>query len=377
MPELLSLVSATPAHSVASQELSEYLSASTRGVLRFVRMVGATRIKRRYFALPIQRLIALRGHTQRQAEYTRAALALCEATAREALRLAGVGGSEVDAVVPVSCTGYLMPSLDAHLINRLELSASARRVPITQLGCSAGAAAIGLAAELLRGCGKVLVLSVELCSLCMEQEEPSSSDLLGRLLFADGAAAAVLSADELHAGPEVVASGSVLIPGSLDALRTRLSDFGFRLGLSPALPQLIGDHLRAATEAFLAKSSLTLGQVDFFAVHPGGPKILDACRGALDLDDAALSPSWDVLESFGNTSSAAIFFVLQRLEESHHPAPGSLALAVAFGPGVTCEFLLLRWRTLATTRIASVGASEHQSPASPTSPLGVLVGENS
>lgn len=322
-------------------------------------MVGGTHIKRRHVALPVDELLELRGHARRQAEYTRAALPLCEETAREALRLAGVAGRDIDAIVPVSCTGYLMPSLDAYLVNRLGLNPAARRVPITELGCSAGAAALGLASELLRSGGTALVLSVELCSLCMENDEPSASDLLGRILFADGAAAAVVSSDPSD-GPSIVASRSVLIPDSLGLLQTLLSDSGFRLGLSPSLPSLLGESLRAATDSFLAGAGVALADMEFFAIHPGGPKILEAVEHALELRGDALRPSWDVLEQFGNMSSSSIFFVLHRLQQVQEPREDSLGLAVAFGPGVTCEFLLLRWRRL--TAMHHAPAPQGESP---------------
>lgn len=360
MPRVRSIATVVPTHCVDASESADHFIEHFPGSVgrRFARMVASSEIERRHVAIPLGKINGLRTHSRRNTEYFHAALGLCEEAARRAIELAGVDGREIDAIVAVSCTGYVMPSLDARLVNRLGLAPTVRRVPITELGCSAGAAALGVAAELLRGGGlrTILVTSVELCSLCMEQDDPTPGDLLGRILFADGAAAAILTSASGSSGPEIVASRSVLVPGSEDMLATSLTDGGFRLGLSSALPGLLRAHLRGAAETFLRDAGHALEDMNFFAVHPGGPRILEAVGAALDLSRSDMAPTWEVLERFGNTSSAAIFFVLRQLREHHRPRPGALGLVVAFGPGVSCELLLLRWAGDCATGHAAMGS---------------------
>src|SRR5262249_22877020 len=135
----------------------------------------------------------------------------------------------VTAVLSVSCTGYMMPSLDAHLVGRLGLPATVRRVPLTELGCSAGVSAVGLAADLLGAAtlGYVLLVSVEVSSPSVQVAEPSMTDMIANLLFGDGAVGVVLTNQTTGAGPLIVASQSVLLPASLDHLGMHMTDAGF------------------------------------------------------------------------------------------------------------------------------------------------------
>lgn len=346
MPSLASLATAVPPFSLTADETRAYLARvyPPAAAERFGKVVETTRIRKRYVVQSAEELLDLRSRGERNAQYVVEATKLAEIAAREAI-LRTSRSAEISIMLPVSCTGYMMPSLDAHLINRIGLREDARRIPITELGCSAGAAGVGIASELVRGrpdCA-VLVLAVELCSLCLQLAEPSTSDVLGSLIFADGAAAAVISSDD-GAGPEVVASGSYLIPDTLERLETKLSTTGLRLTLSPSLPRLLRKSLRGVVDKFLSQAGFQRQDLRFHAVHPGGPKILESAAEALSIGDQAMRPSWEVLENFGNMSSATILFVLDRIATRYTPQEGDLGLVVSFGPGVTCELLLLRWR---------------------------------
>jgi len=290
-------------------------------------------------------LIGLQTPEARNEAFVRHAVALGETVTRSVLRLAHLAPDSVDTIVPISCTGYMMPSLDAYLINRLGLNPNSRRVPIMQLGCAAGVGAVGLAAELLRHAptGNVLVISVELCSLCLQVTEPSPADVIGSILFGDGAAAVVLSTPRRGGGPEVLASRSVLWRDSLDELQMQSTITGPRFVLSRDLPQRLRSHLRDTVERFLKPHGLTIADLRFHIVHPGGPKVLEGVARSLELSDAALRASWQVWERYGNLSSATVFFILQELQACSPPAAGDHGLMLAVGPGLTCEMVLLRW----------------------------------
>lgn len=348
MPELLSVATAVPAHHVSSAETKEWLSAALSPSLaqRYHRVVDASGIQTRFIAVPPAQLISAPSLDHRNQQYVHHAVVLSEQAAARALSAAGVIPENVETVIPVSCSGYMMPSVDARLINRLGLRTSARRIPITELGCSAGVAALGLGAELLRHArsGVVLVVSVELCSLCLQVTEPSPADIMGAILFGDGAAATVLSAGQAGVAPEIIGARSVLLRDTLDELGMRLTTTGLRLELSIALPRLLEIHLRPVVEGFLNDHGVGLADLRFYAIHPGGPKVLDAVAASLQLADHALRASWGVLEQYGNMSSASVFFVLRELQKIAPPAQRDLGLMIAFGPGLTCELVLLRWQ---------------------------------
>src|SRR5262249_30194112 len=153
-------------------------------------------------------------------------------------------------------------------------------------------------------------------------------------------------------GPEIVASQAELWPDTIDMLGMRLTDTGLRLVLSPDLPRTVHERLPSAVRRFLAAQGVPLESIAFWVVHSGGPKVLEAVSAALDIPDRLLQSSWNVLERCGNVSSATVFFILQALRDTTPPEPGSLGMLLAFGPGLSCEIVLLRaagWLTRRST----------------------------
>ncbi len=347
VPEIVSVETALSPHRLTAAETTQHLAGylPPSAAERYARIVAATRIRERFTAMPVSDLLRLRTIQERNDAYVPYARELGAQVAERAL---GAGGDEppetVTTIVSVSCTGYMLPSLDAHILGRLGLSPATRRVPITELGCSAGVGALGLAAELLArpAPSRVLVLSVELSSFGVQLAEPSTTDMFANLLFSDGAAAAVVSGTVRGRGPEIVATHTALWPDSTDQLGMRLTDGGFRLVLSPHLPRLIETRLHVFVDEFLARNSVTSEDIAFWVVHPGGPKILDAVAAGLHLSGRDLAATWETWEAAGNLSSATVFFILRHLAHTTPPRPGALGLMLAFGPGVSCEMLLLR-----------------------------------
>jgi alkylresorcinol/alkylpyrone synthase len=346
MAELLSIAAVLPPHVVTLEETKARVAAQfddPAAVARYQRMAEQSRIGRRHLALPVDAAIGLRTIEERQTHYARHAVDLSVASATRALEAAGVAPEAVRFVIAVSCTGYMMPSLDTHLGHRLGINRAARRVPITELGCSAAVAAVGLARELLH-CekdGSALVVSTELSSLCLQVTEPSISDVLGGLLFGDASASVVVAAKDEGRGTRILGSRTVLWPETAFDLGMRLTTTGFRLDLSPQVPRLIRRHLRPTVEAFLGEHRAGIEDIAFWAVHPGGPKLLESIGEALGLPEAALGASWHVWEQCGNMSSATALVILRDLIEAG-PPPGSLGMLLAPGPGLSCEMVLLR-----------------------------------
>jgi alkylresorcinol/alkylpyrone synthase len=234
----------------------------------------------------------------------------------------------------------MLPSVDAYVLPRLGIANDARRIPITELGCSAGVGAIGIATEFLAGKGGyALVSSVELCSSCMQTTDMSPSDVIGNILFADGAAAAVVGPSATVSGPQVIATRTVLWPDTTAALGMRLSDTGLRLMLAPELPQLVGERLPSTLDAFLLSNGIDRSDISFWVIHPGGPRVLEAVGTELGLSAGQLAPSWEMWAAYGNVSSATVFYILR----AHIAVPeGRLGVMMAFGPGLSCELVLLR-----------------------------------
>ena len=294
----------------------------------------------RYTCEPLEALLGRRSLTNLRAAYLHHAGALAEAAARDALEQAGVKGSDVDLVITVSCTGYVVPSLDVHLAAALGFRPDVIRLPITELGCSGGAAAIAAAQRHLVGFPDdvVLVVAVEVPSLSFQPDDPSLDNLTACLVFGDGAGAAVLArSDASRPRLEVVRTGSHLVAGTADILGFDLRDSGFHVVLDRRVPRVLASAVRPAVDRFMADGEVPAPA--FYALHAAGTRIFTALESALDLPGHALDVSRGVFARVGNTSSAAIFFVLSDVVRAAIPGHG---LGIGVGPGVTLELMHLQ-----------------------------------
>ena len=302
----------------------------------------------RHLALPVEEYAGLDTWGKANDAWIRVAQETGEAAVRAALAKAGLEPADVDALYTVTVTGVATPSLDARLVNRLQLRPDVKRVPIFGLGCLAGAAGVARAADYLTGHRDevAVLLSVELCSLTLQPEDLSIPNLIASGLFGDGAAAVVMVGSERaaeSAGPEVLASRSAFYYDTERVMGWDISERGFQVVLSAEVPEMVRRHLRQDVDAFLAEQGLERGDVSTWVAHPGGPKVLEAMQEELELPREALALTWRSLQEVGNLSSTSVLLVLEETLEGHRPAPGSLGLLLAMGPGFCSELVLLRW----------------------------------
>lgn len=299
---------------------------------------------------------------RRMAAYREAAPPLARAAAERALaRRPGLAPPAVTHLIVTSCTGFYAPGLDVDLVAALGLSPQVARTLVGFQGCHAGVSSLRLADAICRGDPQaiVLVVCVELCTLHF-QIEPSDANLLANSLFADGAAAAVVAADadggasgasgDWKAGGlrfTIDRAGSWLAAGTEREMAWTIGDRGFQMGLSALVPRLLGVEVGGFLEGALGIAPDALAALDFWAVHPGGPAILDQVERALGLAPPLLAPSRRVLADHGNMSSPTIFFVLERIAADLAAAatgPPARGIALAFGPGLTLEAAALTAR---------------------------------
>ena len=295
----------------------------------------------------------------RIAAYEEHAAPLAVRAARAALADAGVEPGRVTQSITVSCTGFAAPGVDCRLIEELGLPRSAGRTHVGFMGCHAALNGLRVAGALCAAdpAAAVLVTAVELCSLHHQYTPDPLADagrVIANALFADGAAAALCTGPDFAPdadtdadtdagaplGYRLLGHGSLVLPDSGDAMTWRVGDAGFRMTLEPAVPVLIRERLAGWMDEWLSRFGLTRREVGAWAVHPGGPAILDAVIGALELDGHALDPSRALLAEVGNLSSPTILFLLERLRSTRGPDAGP-TVAIGFGPGLTIEAALL------------------------------------
>ena len=214
------------------------------------------------------------------------------------------------------------------------------------LGCVAGAAGIARAADYVRAYPDqvAVLLAVELCSLTLQREDLSVANLISSGLFGDGAAAVLVAGDQCGLpGPRILASRSVFYPETEEMMGWHLSESGFRIVLSPQVPDLIQQKLGDDVDRFLADLGRNRREVGSWVLHTGGPKVLQATASALGLENGELSASWDCLRRVGNLSSASVLVVLEEVMNKRRPEPGTLGVLAAMGPGFCSELVALEW----------------------------------
>ncbi len=310
-------------------------------------------VHHRHTALPLADYPRLRGFTDANDAFLRVGVELAHEATSTALKLAGLTPSDVDLVLSTTVTGLGAPSLEARLVGPLGLRPDVKRLPVFGLGCVAGVAGLARVHDHLVGHPDdvAVLLSVELCSLTLQRDDTSTANLVASGLFGDGAAAVVVVGDRRAEslglpGPEVVATRSRFYPDTEGVMGWDIGGTGFRIVLSASVADVVRSHLAADVDGFLADAGLGRGDVAAWLAHPGGPKVLQAIAGALDLDDGAgggaLHRSWEQLGEAGNLSSSSVLHVLARYADEG-PAPGRHAVMMAMGPGFCAELALLRW----------------------------------
>ena len=278
---------------------------------------------------------------ERMRRYEDEAIPLALEAAQSAIRDAVILPDRVTHLITVSCSGFYAPGFDISLIKRLALCSRVSRTHVGFMGCHGMLNGLRVARAFLEqdpgAC--VLLVALEMCSL-HHQYGWDSDRIVANALFADGAAAMVLSAGEASSPRllRVVASDSLVIGDSEDAMSWRIGDHGFVMTLSPRVPELITRKLGAYLKGWLSEYGLDMARVGSWAVHPGGPRILSAFGEATGFDRERLKVSHDILAEFGNMSSPTVGFIIDRMRQLEAPRP---IVALAFGPGLAVESALL------------------------------------
>jgi alkylresorcinol/alkylpyrone synthase len=358
--KIASAASAFPKHyytqKVLLERLQDYWGPQLKNPLLLARLHRNVTVDGRYLAVPAEQYVDIKTWGQANDIWIRVAQELGERALCLALHNAGLKTEDLGCLLFTTVTGVASPSIDGMLINRMGLPANIRRTPIFGLGCVAGAAGIARASDYVRAYPSqaAALVSVELCSLTLQREDLSVANLISSGLFADGSAAVIVTGDEFEAsqlensgnkisGPTILATRSIFYPNTEEMMGWNISEKGFRIILSTEVPTLIRQNLGRDVDSFLADNGHQRSDLKSFVLHTGGPKVLDASADALGLHNGELDASWDCLRKVGNLSSASVLCVLEDVMKNRRPAPGTLGLLAAMGPGFCSELLLLQW----------------------------------
>lgn len=384
VPRLTSVATALPRHQVDQNDAKRFAtglfsSAFGDARRRLLEVFDHSGVESRRVCMPLEWYETPHGLAETNALYLEQGLELAREAAAGALARAGLSAREIDHIVFVSSTGIATPSLDARIANRMGMGLHVRRTPIWGLGCAGGAAGLSRAADLARADpeARVLLVTLELCSLTFQRADLDRRNLVAASLFSDGAAAAVVcgagraqgngsgpgrveearsgAARDRPAAPpgagsdhaialEILATRSTLWPETLDVMGWTVDALGLHVVFSRDIPTIVRRWVRPDMESFLAAHDLELPALDFVIAHPGGPKVLAAYAECLGLPLEAFRHAREVLRTCGNMSSPTCLFVLEHAHAAGDLPRGGLGVVAALGPGFSSEYLLVRAR---------------------------------
>ena len=341
-----------PPHRVSTETSRKYLerwligrNADPQLIGKLSSILEKTQIRFRYILLPPEEVLRERDFQTTNTQYVQASIDLGTQAVEEALALNCVKPKDVDMFISVSCTGFTIPGVDAHIMNRLGIDAS--RMILTEHGCAGGAVGLMRAWEYCRAYPDrtVLLLAHEFCSQTFLLNDLSMTNIVSSTLFGDGVAATLISQslDAVNPLPAMQACATRFFPDTLDYMGFELRNEGLRIILSPEIPPFLKKNIRPTVFAFLEECGVDAPALKHFILHPGSIRIVEITGRQLGLSPADLAPTLKVLLDKGNMSSVTVLAVLQEILENSSPQTGDLGLLAAFGPGFVAEMALFRF----------------------------------
>lgn len=366
MPILCKPAVRVPEYTITMEQTLEFARKAHAGKPQLplaLRLIQNTGVRKRHIVQPIEKTLEHPGFEERNKIYEAESKKRCPEVIEDALANARLRAEDIDAIVYVSCTGFMMPSLTAWLINTMGFRFDTRQIPIAQLGCAAGGAAINRAHDfcMAHPDSNVLIVSCELCSLCYQPSADDIGSLLSDGLFGDAVAAAVVRGhgDAGVSGVRLERNASYLIPNTEEWISYAVRDTGFHFQLDKRVPGTM-EPLAPVLRQLAAGYGWNASDLDFYIIHAGGPRILDDLAKFLEVDRTVFRHSWSTLTEYGNIASAVVFDALRRRFEEDRPlTTGATGVIAGFGPGITAEMALGTW----TDGLTLDGTASHDDTA--------------
>lgn len=301
-------------------------------------------VDRRYSIMAAEEVFTKTSFEEKNDIYTRESIKLAEKSLVKALKKANLNPTDLDYIITVSCTGIMIPSLDAYLINRLKMKQDIVRLPVTEMGCAAGISGILYAKNFLEANPnkRAAVIAVESPTATFQLNDYSMVNIVSAAIFGDGCASVILSSYENEAGPEIKDESMYHFYDAEHMMGFKLRNTGLQMVLDQSVPQTIADHFPRIIHPFLEKNGLTIENIDHLVFHPGGKKIVQTVEELFGSLGKNINDTKEVLRLYGNMSSATVLYVLKRVME-RNPTKGDKGVMLSFGPGFSAQRILLEW----------------------------------
>ena len=355
MPRILAISTANPKNKVTQDEVKAFTQSLFLNDRRFKHLLPVyenANVLTRYFSANTDWFGQTHSFTEVNDFYIEVALSLSEEVTLDVAKKCEISTEDFDVVFFVSTTGLSTPSLDARLFNKIRMNPHIKRVPIWGLGCAGGAGGIARAFDYLKAFPKhrVLIITVELCSLAFQKTDLSTTNVISTAIFGDGAAACVIYGDEVPIplsmkknSPSILSSLSTIYPDTLDVMSWRITSDGFKVNLSKDIPTIVTSLVKQNIDDFLKENEIRDEQISHYVFHPGGMKVLQAYAQGLGVSLEKFSHAVDILQNFGNMSSVTVYFILKKFMDSDETKTDDYGLIGALGPGFSSELVLLRF----------------------------------
>jgi len=315
---------------------------------RFIRKVKkifeSAAVDKRYSIMSPEEVFSNLSFEERNNIYVREGIKLGTKCLKTALEKANWQAQDLDYIITVSCTGIMIPSLDAYLINLLKLRQDIVRLPVTEMGCAAGVSGMIYAKNFLKANpGKrAAVVAVESPTATFQLNDFSMANIVSAAIFGDGAACVLLSSNEEDSGPEILAEEMYHFYDAEEMMGFKLTNTGLQMVLDVAVPETIASHFPNIIHPFLSKNGLDINNINHLIFHPGGKKIIQIVEELFGQLGKNIDETKEVLRLYGNMSSATVLYVLERIMDKK-PMPGEKGLMLSFGPGFSAQRILLQW----------------------------------
>lgn len=311
---------------------------------KVIKIFEGAAVDKRYSIMDPNEVFTATSFEDKNRIYAREVKKLGSKVLKKALEKSDWKADSVDYIITVSCTGIMIPSLDAYLINELEMRKDVVRLPVTEMGCAAGISGMIYASNFLKANpGKrAAVIAVESPTATLQLKDFSMANMISAAIFGDGAACVLMSSEEEATGPEIIGEDMYHFFDATELMGFDLTNEGLKMVLDQAVPQTIADHFPDIIHPFLKKYNSSIEKVDHLIFHPGGKKIVQTVEELFGKLGKNIDDTKEVLRLYGNMSSATVLYVLERF--LNRPIEkGEQGLMLSFGPGFSAQKILLQW----------------------------------
>ena len=347
--KILSVAKALPKYTRNTAEIIPFLhhwmeGQEDRFKRKIIKIFENAGVDRRYSIMDADEVFLKTSFEEKNEIYEKESILLAESCLKKSLDKCSLKPTDIDFLITVSCTGIMIPSLDAYLINRLNMNQDVVRLPVTEMGCAAGVSGIIYAKNFLKANpGKrAAVVAVESPTATFQIDDFSMVNMVSAAIFGDGAASVILSSCSDDKGPAIIDEAMYHFYDAEQMMGFKLRNSGLQMVLDKSVPETIAEHFPAIVHPFLKRNGMKIEDIDHLIFHPGGKKIVQTVEALFGSMGKNIDDTKDVLKLYGNMSSVTVLYVLQRFLERGVKS-GEKGLMLSFGPGFSAQRVLLEW----------------------------------